>query len=347
MNGPKHIMKISEPSQELILHHVYTYSDSDFSTYKKKKRNSTEEQIELGEWVNQLVSKNPQDRELGRAADRFFKALAPLAAKKYWFTELQQDFLASRLGVRSQVLKEHPDLEQFISANYLHKHMLYHGHKIELSANGEPLLLVEGSLTPWSTFRYEVELDAKNRLKNYYYTYEGFVAGQPDETFRVFKKVKPTTYRLEIVSVRNLPPHSWIRLIDSSGDLYSAGLWGVTPMGDLWSAITHLVPESGRLLSPDIMEVVVDPADMITTSIELSKEQFDTLFHYLIGYQKNPSQYEVLGIWGGENCAVFVKGVLQQIGIEMSASSWKRPFANPYDIMDWQKERRQKPPLSL
>ncbi|MDP1834288.1 MAG: hypothetical protein Q8K75_00005 [Chlamydiales bacterium] len=342
ISNDDHIMRVTGQGRnlQLTIHNVYTYSPSDFKVYKQKVPDYAEEQTRLGNWINQIVRENPHNQHITSTVDRFFKRLVTDAKGEQWAEELQQELLAARLGIGPKVFVEHPDFEEFVQNNFLFKHIPYHKHKVVVDSNGIPQLLVEETLTPWTSIKDIAHLDHKGRLQNYYYTYRGLVPGKPEEQLLVFKQVPPNTYHhqyiLEVVSIRRLPPHNWVRMIDPEGNVYSIGFWGVTPMTDLWSAIKHIVPESGKVTSPDLMEIVGDPLQMISTPIKITEEQFKDLLNFIENYQNDPGKYEVLGWLGGENCAVFVKNVMDHLGFKIKASSWTRPFDNPYDIMDWQ-----------
>jgi hypothetical protein len=339
-----HIMRILPTGQDytqLIWHKVYSYNDSDFDVYRQKVPDYANEQLQLGRWLNSLVRENLSNQHFTSSVDRFFRRLHSLAKNESWVKQLQQELLATRLGIGPDVFDQHPDFEAFVKNNFLFKHLPYHKHKASVDASGMPLLLVENTLTPWDTIKGLVDTDADGRMENYFYTHEGLVPGKPDDVLRVFKKISPNTYHeqyiLEIMSIKTMPPHNWIRLVNPQGDVYSIGFWGITPMNDIWSAIQHVIPESGRVTSPDLMEIAGDPKNMIATPIKLTEEQYQDVLNYIEEYQKNPRNYQILGWLGGDNCAVFVHNIMNYLGFKIKASSWVRPFDNPYDVLDWQR----------
>ncbi len=327
-------------AKNLTIHTIFTYGPSNFKIYQQKVPNFAEEQQALGNWLVSLIKQTPRDRSLVSAADKLFQDLNKVAKDQPWVTNLQRNLLAARLGIGPEVLEQHPDFESFAKANYLYKHIAYHNHEITVSADGIPEIMVEGVATPWNTLKDQLQIDSKGKLQNHFYTYQGLVSGQPYKVIKPFKQVYPSDYKnqyvLEIVSVTGLPPHNWIRLINPDGDLYSIGLWGETPLVDLVTAAWHLVPETARATSPDLMEIARDPQKMIVTSIKITKEQFDEAMSYLKSYQENPGNYQIVSV-SGENCATFVRNLAEHLGINIKSSSWFRPFNNPYDIMEWQK----------
>jgi hypothetical protein len=297
------------------------------------------EQEQVGRWINSLVKADPHNRNLTSNADKFFQRLERVAKNEPWLQGLQRDLLAIRLGIGADVLEQHPDFEQFAKANYLHKHMAYHHHQINVLPDGTPELLVDGVLTPWPEIKERLDLDKHGKMNNYFYTYQGLVPGQSHTVLKPFKKVDPGQYDhqyiLEVVSISGFPPHNWLRLIDSSGDLYSIGFWGQTPLTDLITAAKHLVPEQGKATSPDLLEIAGDPDKMVVTPIKISQQQFEEAIAYLEAYQKDPGYYQILSV-GGENCATFVRNLTDRLGMKVTSSSWLRPFNNPYDLMAWQ-----------
>lgn len=340
----EHIMKLTLGPQgdptELNVHHVYTYSPDGFEIYRRKDADFEQEQVELGQWINRVIKKDQKDQRFVSLVEKFYRKLSVATNQASWVESLQRELLAIRLGINTEVLQNHPDFERFVRNNYLFRHIPFHRHQVTVDSAGEPALLVEETSRPWSDVEKLIELDSKGRLTNYYYTYQGLVPGQPDKTVRPFKKIDPVSYHgmsiLEVVSSEQFPPHNWIRLIDTEGNLYSAGFWGETPVSGLWEAVKHVVPETGKVLSPDPMEVIADPNRLKTTAIAIAPDQLNTLLKYLEGYQKDPGSYEILSSFGGENCAKFVRQVLEAIQLKIKTSSWYRPFDNPYDVIDWQ-----------
>lgn len=337
-----HLMRLDHQNEdiELTLHKLYTYSASDFSLYKKKVPEYAEEQLELGRWINQQAKENLKDPTFITKVDKFYHRLEEVAPNESWLQTLEQELLSIRLGVPTDVFSDYPDLEQFVSRNFLYKHLPYHKHQIEIDANGSPSLLVEGKMVPWTDLKEKLKIDHNGVMTNYFYTYQGLTAGRPDEVILPFKKVNPRPYHhrhiLEIASIDVFPPHNWIRLIDSEGLEYSIGYWSSIPLTNMWAAIQNILPKEGRVMSPDLMEFVADPNKTVVTAIEISQEQFDQVLTYLQEYQKDPKKYEILSTLGGENCATFVRQIMDRLGLKIQTHSWIRPFNNPYDILDWQ-----------
>ncbi len=341
--GSDNIMRLADSQAkfpELTIHHIYRYTPDDFAVYRDKVPGYANEQLMLGHWINNLAKGRLRDAEFIFDVDRFYRRLDSVAKGEPWLEQLQQELLSIRLELDIEVLKRYPDFESFIKTNHLTSHLTYHHHKITVDDEGTPELLVEDKMVPWTEFKQRLKVNAHGDVTNYFYTYQGFVPGQAKTTLRPFKKIDPATYDhqhiLEIVSANVFPPHNWLRLIDSEGNLYSIGYWSKIPLKDLWGVLQNIFPSESYVLSPDLMEVAIDPNKFVVTPIHITQEQFDTLLSYLRQYQQNPKRYEVLGVLGGENCATFVAQAAQQIDIKIISSSWKRPFHNPYDVIDWQ-----------
>ena len=327
----------------LNIHKLFRYSNSDWKAYLAKEPKAVEEQIELGDFLNLQVRKNPKYSDLSKAVDKHFRRLSDLTGKAAWVQDLQSDLAAARMKMSGRVFREYPDFEKFVIANYLHKHVMLHGHSISLNRSGEPMLRVEGEAVPWTEFQDEIELDSKGRIISHFYTYQGFVEGQPDTVIKPFKKVAADTYNgkhiIEIVTVTSFPPHTWIRLINPEGEVYSVGYWGATPLTDLFTAVAHLVPEGGRVTAPDLFEITSSPNLMVETAIAITPEQFENAMEFIEDYQQSPDIcYQILSYGESQNCAGFVRTLADELGLNIRTSSWVLPFNNPYSIEDWQKE---------
>lgn len=365
--GKKHIMELVYPriplnplveEQEQLeldrawvqirIYPQFTYSKKGLEEYQKAVDDADLEQQHLAIYLTRrAISEFPKvgnvskSTKLIKAASQHLENLERLIPNTLWIEELDDLLLKVRLGFEATTDVSLPEnFKHFVRKNHLLKHLLYHRHRATL-VDGVPALLVEGEPVSWKELQELIQLDQNRVMISHFYTYEGLVPGQTSTVIRPFQKRNPQDslwrYLLEVVTANTAIPHVWVRLIENNGEVYSLGFWSASQISLDKSVIQHLIPEEGKLHSPDNLEVRVKPELIRETAIEITEGQFERAMVFARKFQESPQCYQILGI-GGANCASFVSQLMQEIGLKLKTTSILRPFDNAWDVMKWQRE---------
>ncbi len=252
----------------------------------------------------------------------------------------RQSFAAS-LGIKESLLEAYPEFEAFALANRLHRHMPYHGHRITTTGLGEPSLTYYGQQLPWSKVCERVAVSDEGLMTDHLYTHQGIVPGELGKCLPVFKMDQRygERYILEVVStraargLRSRQPHVWLRLCDTDGSLVSVGFFGERNIDGMWELIRHLYPRQGRVVSPDVYEVATLPREQVVTAIELTKDEYQSIYDFISDVQQDDSlSYQVIDTFFGTNCVGFAGKVLALLDIEVTGSRLNLPSV----VTDWQ-----------
>lgn len=268
-----------------------------------------------------------------------------------FFTPVQANHytLAEKLNLPVALLEQYPDFAVIASQNYFHRHLDIHQHQILVDELGSPYMLFEGEYLPWSEVKNHLELSPGGEILNYSYTFQGFVAGGQTTHLPIFKKTEMLPENgcaLEILTYSaKFPPHVWVRLINSEGEIVSAGFYPNHFFLSTMEIVNALKPSKGKIYSPDFLEISTSPSDWVITRHSINQDQYDDLIAYLKTCQESRSyHYQFMSI-GGYNCASFVAELAQLIGLQVSTTTQYMPIPDPRVIQQWQISNMRK--LSL
>ncbi len=126
------------------------------------------------------------------------------------------------------------------------------------------------------------------------------------EIVTTWKGLPSTGYFSGIADMTNNPRHSWVRLIDEQGGVYSVGFGFKAPVPYCQGAQTV----DGTFYSPELYETVPMLAQVVT-GIAISSGQFDQLKSGIERAQRVGPAYN----YGEQNCCNFVQSTLSHVGI--------------------------------
>ena len=248
-----------------------------------------------------------------------------------------------KYNLPEEVFYAHPEFVQFVMDTHLHRHFKEFQHKI-FSINGDPWILVEGTLHPWRDVQkrffvedgmiYSLEEGEKKR---WVYLDRGLIKHDPIHwsDFTPLKKLDraPGQYQIQIVTAHVNQQqrtcidrafqgvrHSWIRLITPEGYVYS---FGRRPKVDVFHLHQPIAGMEGFIETPDIYEFRADHK-MITT-LPISDSAAERVLH-MVREEKRMGYHAITG-----NCCSFVMRALEESGINRPDSN-----AHVFDVLyEW------------
>ncbi len=132
--------------------------------------------------------------------------------------------------------------------------------------------------------------------------------------------------------------HAWLRLYDPYGRMISIGFFGQKPIDGFRQFLRHLFPQKGRILVPDIYELITPQRDQIATPIEISSEDYWLLLDCICCLRdRGTYKFQVLDLFLGTNCAGFINQVVKAIGINLGRVRLNLPS----QITRWQRHVHQ------
>jgi hypothetical protein len=195
----------------------------------------------------------------------------------------------------------------------------YYGDEFILNTKQEPMIQVEGRLTQVSQVLERFTLEpAKLGSKNIYrivekasgqrfsYLQQGLVPHDDETSICVVHKAPASKrWTVSICSTdhgdssspegikRLLGMHSWVRLEDDEGNVYSVGLWG-----------------GGKLHSPDLYQRTLLPKNVNT--IQVSQEGFNQILDSIkleqLDRVQNPGHFNLIN----HNCSCFAESIAKK-----------------------------------
>lgn len=216
----------------------------------------------------------------------------------------------------STIQDQFPDLAQFVKENKFEKYMRFFDHHVKIDPKTlEPLLLVKGSMVPWSTAKHEIfgpNLPPSLRLPHgWKYNDQGLVNKnlikwkklEPDWNDKI--EPKPGHFFIELMCVKKNMWHCWVHLIDDQTRVISAGLCGKV------SAWLPLKGKKGKLVSPDPGEFM--RGEKMRTRFEITDEQYNQLKTKIENDQAKSVRFNLKK----RNCSVYALELLKEIGVNV------------------------------
>jgi hypothetical protein len=218
------------------------------------------------------------------------------------------------LSEEERAKKEFPDFFQFCRENT--SYLRFFNHKPTYK-NGEPQILLEGVLTPWSEAKPKIfgdkPLVSLKIPHGWKYNANGIVHKDMIHWNKLEPDWKdpepqPGHYFIEIVSKQRgflgLSRHCWVRLIDAESNVISVGFGGkVLKCGTFRS-------QKGKFVSPDVGEF--EDGIEHKTRIVISKKDHDNIKERIEFDQKTKNVYFNMIT---RNCSMYACALLKEIGI--------------------------------
>jgi hypothetical protein len=274
-----------------------------------------DQEIALAERLLPLV-RDFQDPKLNRAVHYHVVRMIRHHGELEPFLALRREVVASRLGITADKLLAHSNLEQLIVANDLDLCLFYHDLRLTFDRLGQPLLPFNGRRLPLPTLLAHVPVDEGGQMTGHMCTYAGIVPGTPHTVIQPFKRAAAGAPALEIVSADyRLMPHAWLRLRSADGAIYSIGR------------------VDRAVLSPDPVEYMADPDDVLVTPLTITQQQLSHLLAYATELQHNDTLFD-----DNASCCAFVKEVIGQIALD----EWNEiaDIDNLYQLREWQRQKK-------
>lgn len=229
-----------------------------------------------------------------------------------------------------QAFIHNPEELEFLKMMHLHRKISAFDHKIKVGKFYHINILVDGEFVPicriMDQFRFiNDKIICIANEQEYDYTYnlgltsikEGQHPVHWQEDIPVFKVKDRQTkdYRIEIMTVTENENHSWIRLKDPMGNVYSVGAF--------WDPDYQLAPIQRLNTMPgyirgggDLQEFLGQEKHWKRTKIILNSKEFRSLKNYIIKSKRQGMRYNLVN----SNCTSFVARVLQKLGVKYNIS---------------------------
>lgn len=217
------------------------------------------------------------------------------------------------LGVNALSQALHPDFVEFVEANLLTDYMPGAGLHFKMTGNHEPMIPLNGKMTPWSDARREIfggKLIKEMILPiDWRFDSEGITHKSVSKWVHLEPCGKEANHDgksyVEVMSTKDGLNHCWIRIIDSKGRVYSAGLCGII------RSFGFCRGDKGKINSPDHREFL--PNKRITR-ILIIEDEFKKLKNKIETDQNTKNLYFNLLT---RNCSAWVCEVLKEININV------------------------------
>lgn len=221
------------------------------------------------------------------ATRQFLRSLRKQTLADPRIEECRRQYLATKLGINSQVFDANPGFQSYAYDSYLERYLMGYGHALKIDQQSKKLeIMIDGTYKPWHEAYAKFQaLPASKGTPKQSWLY-GPKGVQKEDMYN-WKELKPymqgnpaewgNQYIFEFCACCSTSPrftgdHSWIRLKTPSGDIYSVGLY--RPGKSDW---THnyrhpFRVKEGYLMQPDVSEFW--PCDIFTIPVAITEAQF-------------------------------------------------------------------------
>lgn len=257
------------------------------------RRNDSELDCKIAQVIADRLEKlervSPADglnHEAVFSTKKFLKGVSKDALQDPRVVRCFSELLAFKLGIPSTAFEKSPGFEKFSSNPPLERYLAEYRHTLRLSPTGEVEILESGSYRPWGEVKdiaAPKEKENHSRYQPWFYGPEGL------QNKNMFRWDDLTPYKKEIPSDRYLfefcccceetprfvGDHSWLRLIDPEGNVYSVGKYRPYKTDPKHQAKNPMRVQKGLLMSPDVSEFW--PTRIHRIPIEITPEEFEEM----------------------------------------------------------------------
>lgn len=281
-----------------------------------------------------------------RTAKLFCKTLDKKSSESPSFKLLQQELLASRLGIPSKAFSVHPDFEAFSSKNYLYNYVRPYNETLHFDEEtGDLKIKYNNELTSWSTIPSDVrslgdkkvQLPADQKRQPWIYGPSGIQQKDMYDWTELtpFKYEDPSQWGhrwiLEICACNEETPrktgdHSWFRLKTPTGEIYSIGLYRPEKSGFIDNFKAPLKIKKGRLMQPDLSEYY--PCNIHSFEYKIDEEIFQKIKAQVEADKREDKQpFQAME----NNCTQYVNKIAKIAGISLPTKKriWKILLPKP------------------
>ena len=296
-----------------------------------------------GDWFENMPRIPPSeslDCPAVKSTHLFLKKIDPSLKEDPRIARLAREFLAFKLGVPSDVFEKNIGFEKFAYKPPLDRYLAEYGHTVKVGDKGEIELLENGKYRPWSELRSIVApAQGKDPSSNqpWYYGPLGVQNKNMFEWTKLepYKKEDPkqwdNQYILEVCCCcedepRYLGDHSWLRLKDPEGNIYSVGFYRP------YNYVFPVYMKKGILMQPDVSEFW--PTPIYRLPIAISKEQFLQMKETI---ETDKKKDRLIFRWVEGNCTFYVEKIAHIAGICLPTEkpAWRVLMPSLERKVDW------------
>ncbi len=274
-----------------------------------------------------------------KAVRNFFKKINPKFKLSGKIKDCWDRFRAAKLGITPEVLQDNPTFDEFTKRFPLERYLAEYDKQVLLLSDDELNITYEGVYTPWKTVYANIskeleeqdiliEKSGKNPDKFYqpwYYGPKGIQVGdmydwnklesfnkelrEPDDQQHYFEYcVCCSDDKLRLQG-----DHSWFRLVDGNGNVYSAGKNLRRKLDG--NPIFPLRAKPGAIMSPDVSEFW--PIKIHKLRVKITPDQFTAIKGAVEqSKQKTISKFQIFK----SNCQGFVNKMAKIADLELPTS---------------------------
>lgn len=219
-------------------------------------------------------------------------------------------------GLDPYIFHRFPDFSNSILDTFLHRFLSFFGHSITSDKNDSPRLLVNGERVPWNILKERFSFEngkvaSKHDGKIWSYFEEGLVEHDPVNwtqlrPFEVLpKEQRPQTPILQVVSVDKGSLHAWVRVVKTTGEVYSTGLFLQDGFQGFSTAGSG---QKGKIRCPDLGEL--DRKNQVVVDLPIDDKLLNDILKRIESYQNLGVHFN----FADQNCNVFVAGLADMAG---------------------------------
>lgn len=217
------------------------------------------------------------------------------------------------IGFNSTLQHKYPDAVEFLQSSGVGGFLKQ--VKLQLSVqNGELMIPVEGSAMSWSKLKQRFEQDSSWNGKNIPTSWrfdswglQPISAGEWTQLTPTSKEpAHPGKWYFDFMTTTKGLNHSWIRLVDEEGNVFSVGMSGtIHPFAMFRGSVA-------KIYSPDYCDFWPEPSRQ--TRVAISEEEFNKAMTKLHQDQQDHNLYFNLL---SRNCSVYASEVSAEVGVEI------------------------------
>lgn len=248
--------------------------------------------------------------------------------------ELRKEYLALKLHIHSDVFNNNEGFYDFVKKFPLYNYLNVFKHlPLTVCNDGTVMIRKDGKEVEWSS---AIAPNTERLRQGFLYGEKGLQAEDLYgwETLKPFRTDGPKgRFAIEFCTTaadeeRFNGDHSWVRLYDEAGNVYSVGLYRPFKRSfkDKWWF--PLKTKIAELMSPDVSEFW--GVDIQSIKAKISKEQFDQIKKKIEGDQKKTLHYHVLG----NNCTRWMMEIAEVAGFQFDCTLHAGNVITPKKVVE-------------